>query len=131
MLQKRYSAVIYIFLQYLLKCTKTNIYIIYPFYALQISVKCRSNLNQKLATFPPLWAPAPTKLQFSIIFFHWCVANQETNKTVPAISLFSNIFWIIYCQLFSCKIRSQSSSSYGMNNSLLGKTRARFCVAVS
>ena len=29
-------------------------------------------------------------------FFHWYVANQETNKAVPAIFLFPNIFWIIY-----------------------------------
>ena len=30
------------------------------------------------------------------IFFHWCVANQETNKTMPTIFFFSNIIWIIY-----------------------------------
>ena len=53
-----------------------------------------------------------TELQFSINFFHWYVANQETNKTVPAIFFFPNIFLIIYFQLFSCKIRFQSSSSY-------------------
>ena len=29
-------------------------------------------------------------------FFHWYLANQETNKTVPAIFFFPNIFWIIY-----------------------------------
>ena len=29
-------------------------------------------------------------------FFHWYVANQETNKTVPAIFFFPNIFWIIF-----------------------------------
>ena len=42
------------------------------------------------------WAPAPTELEFSINFLDWYVANQGTNKTVPAIFFFSNIFWIIY-----------------------------------
>ena len=71
-------------------------YVIYLFYALQISVKLRSKLGQKINYFPAFWAPAPTELQFSIIFFLWYVANQETNKTVPTIFFFSNIFWIIY-----------------------------------
>ena len=43
---------------------------------------------------------------------HWYVANRETNETVPAIFFFSNIFWIIYFQLFSCKMRFQNSSNY-------------------
>ena len=34
-----------------------------------ILVKLGSNLNQKGTTFPTLRAPAPTELQFSIIFF--------------------------------------------------------------
>ena len=29
-------------------------------------------------------------------FFHLYLANQEKNKTVPAIFFFSNIFWIMY-----------------------------------
>ena len=37
-------------------------------------------------------------------FFYWYAANWETNKTVPAIFFFPNIFWIIYLQPFSCKI---------------------------
>ena len=28
--------------------------------------------------------------------FHWYVASQETNKTVPTIFFSPNIFWIIY-----------------------------------
>ena len=52
-----------------LRSTFVNIHIIYPFYTLQKSVKLGSNLDQKLATFPLLWAPALTKLQFSIFFF--------------------------------------------------------------
>ena len=31
-----------------------------------------------------------------INIFHWYVANQEANKTMPAIFFFQNIFWIIY-----------------------------------
>ena len=37
-----------------LRPTFVNIHIIYPFYTLQKSVKLGSNLDQKLATFPPL-----------------------------------------------------------------------------
>ena len=55
-----------------------------------------SKLGQELLLFPTLWAPAPTELKFSTIFFHWYVANQKANKTVPAIFFFSNIFWTIY-----------------------------------
>ena len=62
--------------------------------------------------FPTLWAPARTELQFSIIIFHLNVANQETNKTVPAIFFFLNIFWIISVSLFSWKIRFQNSPNY-------------------
>ena len=37
--------------------------------------KLGSKLGQRLTTFPTLWAPAPTELQCSIIFFHWYLAN--------------------------------------------------------
>ena len=43
--------------------------------------------------FPIFWASAPRELQ---VFFHWYEANQKTNK--------------IFFELFSCKIRFQSSS---------------------
>ena len=79
-----------------LRPTPFSVYVIYPFHTFQISEKLGSKLGQRLTTFPTLWAPAPTKLYCSIIFFHWYSANQETNKTVPAIFFFSNIFWIIY-----------------------------------
>ena len=86
-----------------------SIYIIYLFYALQISEKLGSKLRQKLTTFPIFGAPLPTELQFSIIFFHWHTANQETNKPVPTI--FLNIFWIINFYQFSCKIRWMNYSN--------------------
>ena len=89
----------YIFF-HVLRPTYINIYIIYPFYALEISVKMGVKLNQKLATLPPSWARAPTELPFSKILFHWYLANQDTNKTVLAISFFSNILWII--STFNC-----------------------------
>ena len=56
-----------------------SIYIIYLFYALQISVKLRSKLGQKLTTFPIFRAPAPTELQFSIIFFS-LIYSQPRDK---------------------------------------------------
>ena len=46
-----------------------SIYIIHLFYALQILVKLGSNLGHKMTTLPMIRAPAPTELQFSIIFF--------------------------------------------------------------
>ena len=83
----------YIFLN-VLRPTFFNIYNL-PFLRSPNIGKIRVNVGPK-TIFPIFWAPAPTELQFSIIFFHWYVANQETNKTVPAIFFFSNIFWIIY-----------------------------------
>ena len=67
-----------------------------PFLRSQNIDKIRVKVGPKTSSFPPLWAPAPTQLQFSLTFFHWYVANQRTKKTVPRISFFSNIFWIIY-----------------------------------
>ena len=98
------------------------IYVICLSYALQISVKLGSKLDQKLTTFPTLGAPAPTELQFSIIFFNWYVANQETNKSVPTTFFPLNIFRIMSFWLFSWKLHFQNSSNYcykKMDNSLL------------
>ena len=79
-----------------------SVYIIYLSYALQTSVKLGSKLDQKLTTIPIFWATAPTELQFSIIFFHWYVANQEANKTVPAIFFFkyfsNNLILTVFMQ---------------------------------
>ena len=41
----------------------------FPFYAIQVLVKLGSKLGKNLTTFPTLRAPAPTKFQFSVIFF--------------------------------------------------------------
>ena len=97
-----------------LNALKTNIYqyVIYLFRTFQLSEELGPKLGQRLTTFHTLWARAPTELQRSIIFFHWHAANQETNKTMPAIFFFSNISRIIYFLLFSCKMRFRSSSTY-------------------
>ena len=87
-------------------------YVIWFFEALQISVKLGSKLGQKLTTFLTLWARAPTELQFSIFSYHGYVANKETNKTMPAIFLFLNVFLTISFSLFSWKIHFQNSSNY-------------------
>ena len=116
------------------KCTKTNfsryIYNL-PFSGSSNIEKIRVNVG---LTFPILWVLAPTELQFSISFFHWFVANQGTNKIVPAISFFSNIFWIIWFQLFSCKIQQcqiiNNNNKKKINNWLLEKTWTWFCAAV-
>ena len=65
---------------------------------------------------PTLRASARTELQFSIIYFQSYVAKPRTSKTVPAIFLFSNIFWIIYFKMLTCKIHFQNSSSYCNKN---------------
>ena len=77
-----------------LRRTFSNIYNL-TFYALQILVKLGLKLGQKLTTFPTLWAPAPTELRFLMFCFHWYVANQETNNTVPTIFFLLNMFCII------------------------------------
>ena len=70
-------------------------YVICLFYALQISVKLGSKLGQKLTTFPTLWAPAPTELQFSVISVNslakflepWKLQHQILFKTRFLIKL--------------------------------------------
>ena len=81
--------------------------------------KIGSKLGQKLTTFPTLWAPAPTELQFSIIICHWYVANQETNKTVPTIFFLLNIFWVISFWLFLWKLRFQTRRIIAIKNEQL------------
>ena len=119
----------------LIKCTKTNLQYIYFTTVTPPNIgKIRVRVRPKTNYFPYILSFCTNRIVvFNNFFFHWYVANQETNKTVPAIFYFSDIFWIIYFQLFSSKIRFQSLSSYcnkKMNNSLLGKTQARYCAAV-
>ena len=56
-----------------------SIYTIYLFYALQISVKLGSKLGPKLTTLLIFSAPAPTELQFSVIFFS-LICSQPRDK---------------------------------------------------
>ena len=56
-----------------------KIYVIYLFHTSQISGKLESKLGQKLTTFPTLWAPAPTELQFSNNFFSF-IYSQPGDK---------------------------------------------------
>ena len=69
-----------------------SIYIIYLFYALQISVESRSKLGQKLTTFSDFMSSCTNRIEVFNNFFHRYVANQEANKTMPAIFFFSYIF---------------------------------------
>ena len=73
-----------------------SIYMIYLFYALQISVKLGLKLGQKLTTFSYFMSSCTNRIEVFKKILYWYVANQEANKTVPAIFFFSNIFWIIY-----------------------------------
>ena len=68
-----------------------SIYIVYLFYALQISVKLRSKLGQKLTTFSYFMSSCTNRIEVFNIFFFTDVANEEVNKIVPAIFFFSNI----------------------------------------
>ena len=95
--------------------------------------KIRIKVRPKTDNFPIFWAPAPTELLFSMIFFHWHVANQETNKTVPAIYFFpqyflNNLLLTVFMQNTLSKLIEPLQSK--MNNSLLRKTQARFCQAI-
>ena len=75
--------------------------------------KIRVKVGPKTNYFSYIMSSCNDRVAVFNNFFHWYLANQETNKTVPAIFLFSNIFWIIYMQnLFSCKIRFQSQLNY-------------------
>ena len=92
--------------------------------------KIRANVGPKTNYLSCFMNTCANRIAVFYIFLHWYVSNQEINKIALAISFFSNIFWIIYLQLFSCKICFQDSSNYcreNMNNSLLEKLRARFC----
>ena len=58
--------------------------------------KIRVKVGPKTNYFSYILNSCTNRIAVSVIFFHWYVANQGTNKTVPAIFFFPNIFWIIY-----------------------------------
>ena len=58
--------------------------------------KIRVKVGPKTNYFSYFMSSCTDRIAVFNIFFHWYLANQETNKTVPAIFFFSNIFWIIY-----------------------------------
>ena len=77
-----------------LRPTIFKIYI-YPFHAPNIG-RIRVKIGPKNNYFSYFMSSGTNKIAVFNIFFHYYAANQETNKTAPAIFLFSNIFWIIY-----------------------------------
>ena len=58
--------------------------------------KIRVKVGPKTNYFSYFMSSCTDRIVVSNIFFHLYLANQETNKTLPVIFLFSNIFWIIY-----------------------------------
>ena len=114
----------------LLRSIFFNIYK-FPFLRSPNIGKIRVKLGQKLSAFPTFWAPAPIAVFNNC--FHWYVANEETNKTVPAISFFPNILLnnlllTVYMQNTLSKLVELLQQK--MNNSLLGKMQAPFCATV-
>ena len=93
-----------------LRLTFFNIYNL-PFLRSPNIGKIRFKVGQKTNYFSYILSSRTNRIAVLNNFSHWYVAKQETDKTVPAILFFPNIFSIIYFQLFSCKIRFQSSSS--------------------
>ena len=63
-----------------------------PFSASLNIGKIRVKVGQKVATFPNLWAPVPTELQFSITFIRWYVAKQSQTKLCQRFSSFEIFF---------------------------------------
>ena len=54
--------------------------------------KIRAKVGPKTNYFSYFVSPSTDRIAVFNIFFHLYLANQETNKTVPAIFFFSNIF---------------------------------------
>ena len=74
--------------------------------------KIRVKVGPKTNYFSYFMSSCTNRIAVFSNFFHWYIANQETNKTVPAIFFLLNIFWIISFWLFSWKLRFQNSSNY-------------------
>ena len=107
------------------------IYIIYPFHALQISGRLGSTLCH---TFPTLWTPTWTELQFPINFFK-LICSQPRDKQnrardfLPLKYCLNNLFSTIFMQNTFSKLFELLKQK--MNNLLLVKARTPFCAAVS
>ena len=115
------------------RLTFLNIYFV-PFSHSPNIGKMRVKIVRKRTIFSTIRAPTPTNLWFSIVFSHWNACYQDPNKTVHALLFFSNIFWIIcffYCFHSKCnfKICQSIATKTEYCNSLLEKSRARFCTA--
>ena len=103
----------------------------FPFLCSPNIGKIRVKLGQKLTAFPTSWAPAPIAVFNNC--FHWYVANEETNKTVPTISFFPNIFLnnlLLTDDMQNTLSKLVKLLQQKMNYSLLGKMRASFCATV-
>ena len=84
----------YIFLN-VLRPTFFNIYNL-PFLRSPNIGKIRVKVGPKTNYFSYILSSCTNRIAVFNIFFHRYVANQETNKTMPPIFFFPNIFWIIY-----------------------------------
>ena len=91
----------------------------------KISVKAGPKTNY----FSYFMSSCTDSIVVSNNFFSLIFSQPRNKQNRAAILFFSNIFLIIYFQLFSCKIRFQiiAIKSY---NTLLEKTRAWFCAVV-
>ena len=77
---------------------RPNFFSIYnlPFLRSSNIGKIRVKVGPKTDNFSYILSPCTNRIAVFNNFLHWYVANQETNKTLPAIFFFQNIFWIIY-----------------------------------
>ena len=127
--KKTWQSYLYIFLQYLLKCSKNNLFNIY-----NLSFLRSANIGKVRVKV------APKTNYFSYIL------SSFTNR----IAVFNNFFSLTYSQPRGKQTRAHDLSKYFLNNqllsvfmqntlnellkwmnySLLGKTRAQFCAAV-
>ena len=64
------------------------------------NIKIRVKVGPKTNYFSYNLSSCTNRIAVFNNFFHWYVANQETNKTVPVIFFLLDIFWIISFWLF-------------------------------
>ena len=95
--KKHDSAIIHIFYVSLnvLRPTFFSIYNL-PFLLSPNIRKIRVKVGPKTNYFSYILSSCTNRIAVFNNFFHWYVANKGTNKTVPVIFFFPNIFWIIY-----------------------------------